>query len=199
MIGSREPVSVDLKQQANTMTRHQRSRRSHATRHAEPSRVPAWVWLFTGAVLGAFIMFLMRLSEIEPSGKTASDTDPGAGRESQPQKPRFDFYDLLKETHIPTTPPGDTSTSSRPPAVKQEYLLQVASFKSAADADQLRAELILLNLDAYIENAVIRNGETWHRVLVGPFTSKSKLAKARSILLSNRHEALVLKRRLPHG
>ncbi len=172
------------------MTRHQ----PQASRQKEPSRVPAWVWLFTGAVLGAFVMFLLHLSEIQ-SGDEGKTPD-SAKVEVPHQKPRFDFYELLKDTEIPVfdtaSEPADQHSSEAEP--KYEYLLQVASFKSQGDADRLRAELVLLNLSAYNENAKIRNGETWHRVMVGPFTSRSKLAKARSVLLSNRHEALVLKR-----
>ncbi len=159
--------------------------------------MPAWVWLFTGAVLGAFVMFLMHLSEVSPQTPIATHpTSSSTPSANTVQKPRFDFYELLKQTDIPVVPNKQPGTASASP--KMEFLLQVASFKSAADAEQLRAELILLNLDAYTENAKIRNGETWHRVIVGPFTSKSKLSKARSVLLSNRHEALVLQRR-PRG
>ncbi len=165
-----------------------------ASRHKDPSRIPAWVWLFTGAVLGAFVMFLLHLSEIQPND--ADKADPTAKQDAPQQKPRFDFYELLKDTEIPVldTVREPTKKNNAPATTNDEYLLQVASFKSQADADHLRAELVLLNLDAYTENAKIRNGETWHRVMVGPFTSKSKLAKARSVLLTNRHEALVLKR-----
>ncbi len=161
--------------------------------------MPAWVWLFTGAVLGAFIMFLMRLSDVQ-NDDVSDNSNIGEKQESgNTQKPRFDFYDLLKETHIPVTEePNSNAQSSAPSQAEQEFLLQVASFKSHDDADRLRAELILLNLSAQTEQAKIRNGETWHRVIVGPFSSRSKLAKARSILLANRYEALVLKRH-PEG
>lgn len=170
------------------------ARHSHpqASRTKEPSRVPAWVWLFTGAILGAFVMFLLHLSETSPTQKT--DSKPDQTKEEK-QKPRFDFYELLKDADIPilSSPrPKNKNSAKSDPAV--EFLLQVASFRSLPDAEHLRAELVLLNLEAYTERAKIRNGETWHRVLVGPFTSKSKLSKARSILLSNRYEALVLKR-----
>jgi len=171
---------------------------SHASRIREPSRVPAWVWLFSGTLLGAFVMFLIHLSEVSPETSGASKiVDKKV--ENAAQKPRFVFYDLLKQTDIPVMEAPATEKKSRPSATDTtEYLLQVASFKSSLDAEQLRAELILLNLQAYTEVAKIRNGETWHRVIVGPFTSKSKLSKARSALLSNRHEALVLKKQ-PQG
>lgn len=147
-------------------------------------------------------MFLMRLSDVQSNDNKHPNTPDITNKEATEdtkQKPRFDFYDLLKETHIPVsqqekiTKPTDKSVET-----PQEFLLQVASFKSLVDADRLRAELLLLNLDAQTEKAKIRNGETWHRVIVGPFASRSKLAKARSILLANRYEALVLKRQ-PQG
>lgn len=179
--------------------------RGGAKRHAPEPRIPAWVWLFTGAVLGAFVMFLMRLSEVSPgqasppepevAGERSGKQD-GGNEKDEKQTPRFDFYDLLKETKVEV--PEFSRDQKKQAATTEEpleFILQVASFKSDNDAEQLRAELILLNLEARTERAKIRNGETWHRVLVGPFTSRSKLAKARSTLISNRHEALVLKRK----
>jgi Cell division protein len=88
--------------------------------------------------------------------------------------------------------PSSSKSPEQSPA--EEYILQVASFKNADDAEQLKVELILLNLEAQIEKARIRNGETWHRVLVGPFLSRSQRETARATLVANRYEALVLKR-----
>ena len=172
------------------------NRRSRSQSHRDriESRVPAWVWLFTGTVLGAFIMFLVRLSETDiPRGKVQTADKPTAVEQ---QQPRFDFYDLLKEieVEVPEGAGGQETESSQIESDSVEYILQVASFRGANDADQLRAELILLNLEARVEQVKIRNGETWHRVLVGPFQSRSRLAKARSTLVSNNHEALILKR-----
>lgn len=150
-------------------------------------------------------MFLLHLSEIKPSGdsassQTAQNKDAENGKKEEKQKPRFDFYELLKESDIPVLKDDSPAQKYTPQKVaSQEFILQVASFKTKDDAERLRAELILLNLETYTEDAKIRNGETWHRVLVGPFTSTSKMSKARSILLSNRHEALVLKRKTDEG
>ncbi len=166
-----------------------------ATRTKPQSKVPGWVWLFTGTALGAFIMFLMRLSELPASEDSAADTTTKVPSESSDdQQPRFDFYKLLKESEVPVPVYEPEESAETAPEQLSQYLLQVASFKAAEDAEQLRAELILLNLTAHVETAKVRNGETWHRVIVGPFESRSKLAKARSILVSNKFEALILKR-----
>ena len=56
-----------------------------------------------------------------------------------------------------------------------EYLLQAGAFRTAEDADRRRAAILLLDLDARTLR-VTRQGESWHRVLVGPF---SDLRRAR--------------------
>lgn len=169
-------------------------------RKVEP-RVPAWVWLFTGAVLGAFIMFLMRLADMSPEAtqeKASTAQSSNKAEQAKEQKPRFDFYDLLKEAKVPTPKPepGTKSEQAQAQAPATEYILQVASFKAKSDAEALRAQLILLNLDATVQDAKVRNGETWYRVLAGPYQSRSRMSKARSTLISNKYEALVLKRNI---
>lgn len=164
------------------------------------SHIPGWVWLFIGTALGAFIMFLVQLSDPRESGQKSSTSK--APNQSDNADIQFDFYEILKNAKVDvgsSKPKSNTSTGTGTGnTVKDndntEYLLQVASFKSMQDAEQLRAELILLNLPAMTEVANIRNGEKWHRVIVGPYISHSKLASARSKLISNKFEALVLKR-----
>lgn len=137
-------------------------------------------------------MFLVRLSEMPVSDQPEETSASVPTAQEQKEQPRFDFYTILKESKVPV-PVVEPSPGAKPPP-NEQYVLQVASFKKASDAEQLRAELILLNLEATVETAKVRNGEVWHRVLVGPFGSRSNLAKARSVLVSNNLEALVLKR-----
>lgn len=160
--------------------------------NSNEARVPGWIWLLTGVALGALIMLLMRLSEMQPIPEERQKANSPARAEPQ-SKVTLDFYKVLKDSEIlveqrqaPSRPAEEDNT---------ELLLQVASFRSLADAEQARAELILLNLAARIEKADVGKGETWHRVIVGPFTSRSQLAKARDTLFSNRFEALVIKRK----
>lgn len=172
---------------------------------AKPS-VPGWVWLLIGGILGAFIMFLIYLADVVPQPVKKQEapvretpkaaTRPQATEEKVP-KPRFDFYKLLQESEVivPATEPAQTVEKiASPKTDSMEYILQVGSFRNNADADKLRAQLILLNLDARIEKVTIRNGELWHRVIVGPFQDQSRLASARSTLVANQYNALMLKR-----
>lgn len=160
------------------------------------SKVPGWVWLFTGTILGAFIMFLMRLSELQPG--TTDLRRPQATTTSsdheQRQPPRYDFYKLLKDTEVPVTAPKPSEAPARIED-NTEFLLQVASFRTASDAEQVRAEMLLLNLNARVESAKVAGGSTWHRVIVGPFDSRSQMAKAQSTLYDNRYAPMLLKRK----
>ena len=186
--------------------------RDYAKKNRSPNRrrapakppVPGWVWLLIGGILGAFIMFLVYLADVVP--KPATQEEPVAAKpkvtrteteEEKVPKPRFDFYKLLQESEVivPATEPAQTVekiVETQPDSM--EYILQVGSFRNNVDADKLRAQLILLNLDARIEKVTIRNGELWHRVIVGPFQDQSRLASARSTLVANQYNALMLKR-----
>lgn len=200
------------------MTRDFAKKRAPQRRRRPQSQVPGWVWLFTGCVLGAFITFLVYLWSLNPESPPAESPavalpsaperiEPEAEPERDIPKPRFDFYKLLQDSEVivpATEPEPPTRTQGDPeqaaaadPGV--EYLLQVGSFRNAADADRLRAELLLLNLDAHTEQVTLREGERWHRVLVGPFDNQSRLSSARSTLVSNQYNALVLKRTLDNA
>jgi cell division protein FtsN len=190
---SREPGNNKRNARSNS--------RNNSKPAAQPSRVPGWVWLFTGTVLGAFVMFLMYLSGLAPQpgqttpNKAAESSNKPAGQEIP--KPRFDFYKMLKESEVPVTTPSTANNTSNKPqraVPEKEYILQAGSFRSPDDADRMRAELIMMNLDAYIETSKIRDGEVWHRVLAGPYDNRSKMAKARSILVSNDISPLLLTR-----
>ncbi len=164
---------------------------------ATTNRVPAWIWLVTGAVLGAFITFLAYLSGVAPqqlADPAQGQRSPAAKPATEVPKPRFDFYTLLKESEIEVKPPTSPAKAPGSNNSDEEFILQVGSFKKLADADRLRAELILLNLDAQVETVTVRNGQTWHRVLVGPYYSSSTVARARSVLASNDINPLLLKR-----
>lgn len=196
------------------MTRDFAKKKRPAARRNKPkSQVPGWVWLFTGAVLGAFVTFLVYLSDLPVESGGDDAAEPVARLAPQPEpdtpanpKPRFDFYKLLKESEVivPATEPTQDPAQERAKpdqaaAVTQEFILQVGSFRRAEDADRLRAQLILLNLDARTEQVILQNDQTWHRVLVGPFNNQSRLASARATLVSNEYNALVLKRKKGDG
>lgn len=140
-----------------------------------------------------------------PRKSAAKDGDKADATQSAT---KFDFYTLLPEREVivpnereairqtdkPKTPAGTTPPVAEP---EEPLFLQVGSFRSAAEADRRRAQIILLGLEARVES-VQASGDTWYRVQAGPFTSREKLSKARNQLSAQGIESLLLKQK-PRG
>ena len=178
-------------------------RKSGNVRRKSPSRqsLPGWLWLLAGILVGIVATILLQ----EPDSAPTKQPSVKPAEEEPGTKPRFDFYTLLRESEVivpdssvpqvEEEPMDQSASTPATPTAKEVFLLQVGSFKSNRDADSLRARLLLLNLSASIEMVTPRPGETWHRVLVGPFTNRAELASARDSLSGNGIDSLLLKRK----
>jgi cell division protein FtsN len=181
---------------ATTKTKKNRpASRKNVRKKANNQSAPLWAWVLIGSLLAALITLLIYISNRStnrpaptPTAKTEQKTKPTPGT---PQ-PRFDFYQILKEREVEVPDRSGEIAAKTPENIT--YFLQAGSFKSADDADRLRADLILLNMEAKVETASSK-GTTWYRVVVGPFQSRSKMAKARSVLASKQLSPLLLKRK----
>ena len=96
-----------------------------------------------------------------------------------------------------TTPPAGTPTP--PPSVAKaplttQFFLQAGSFRKQADADKVRAQIILLGQNVQVESGTVRE-EIWYRVLVGPFASREQLGAAQKQLAASGFGNLLLQQR----
>ncbi|WP_129210608.1 SPOR domain-containing protein [Candidatus Pseudomonas adelgestsugas] len=83
---------------------------------------------------------------------------------------------LAAITELPLPVVASTKTA---PVTK--FFLQVGSFPKQADADRVRAQIILLGQVVTVESTIVKN-ITWYRVLVGPFNNRKQLAIAQKQL-----------------
>lgn len=171
-------------------------KRSNKGKSQYQSRVPAWVLVVTSLALGAFVMFLVYLSDYRPSIQGGIQTPPSV---EEPRsdikkgiKPIFEFYDYLLN-HEETV---DVEVDQSTPAEPVIYILQVASFRDYKEADSLKALLTLEGLSVDIEESV-NNKITWYRLMAGPYDTRSKMAKARSMLAQHDLTPMVLKKKIP--
>lgn len=141
-------------------------------------------------VVASLALYLLLLPP-EP-GESLIEATAAPGMESAPQ-PQFEFYRLLPRQTVEI--PQEDSPAADESRVRERsvYLLQAGSFRQAGDADQRRAELLLLGLEPRIEQASGEAG-TWHRVYLGPFESRSAMARARSLAAQQNIDTLVLRR-----
>ncbi|MHC6227870.1 SPOR domain-containing protein [Pseudomonas sp. X10] len=80
------------------------------------------------------------------------------------------------------------------PAATTQFFLQAGSFRKQADADKVRAQIILLGQSVKVESGTVRE-ETWYRVLVGPFSNREQLNVAQKQLAGSGFSNLLLQQR----
>ena len=167
----------------------------------------------------AAIADLFRSHESDTAGHAPGHTPMPNG---EPAHPRFEFYKLLpdQEVYVPAPEPSIAPSPAKPapatdnrvnakrpppPAIATppprdtreengDYLLQAGSFRSLNEADQLKANLALLGIEASVQNVELATGETWHRVRIGPFSDRQHLTEVRKRLQANNIHAIVLRR-----
>ncbi|PWB31772.1 cell division protein [Pseudomonas sp. SDI] len=80
------------------------------------------------------------------------------------------------------------------PAATTQFFLQAGSFRKQADADKVRAQIILLGQAVQVESGTVKE-ETWYRVLVGPFSNRDQLTVAQKQLAGSGFSNLLLQQR----
>ena len=125
--------------------------------------------------------------------ETAAETIPSAPPALEVTVgPRFDFYTVLPNQELDLNPDIEPANLQSGNASSTQYLLQVGSFRQQAEADRRRGELALLGLEATVELGDGDNGR-WYRVYLGPFESRSKMARARSLTAQADMDTMLLK------
>jgi cell division protein FtsN len=153
---------------------------------AESKSGKTWIWVSLILMLGFFVAGILYLDRQIVKTSEANARKPEIT--SDKQKPKIDFYTVLEERVIDIPVPQDDVDGLKNPSINKQsiakFTLQAGSFKSASDADSLKAQLAFLGLEAKVNSANV-NGSTWHRVVLGPFASNSKISRAKNLLLEN--------------
>jgi len=79
------------------------------------------------------------------------------------------------------------------PSADKLFILQVGSFKTTEAADQIKAQLALLGIEANVQRVVINGQDVVHRVRIGPFKDKKTFEDTRQRLIANDLDFVVLK------
>ncbi len=122
-------------------------------------------------------------------GATAN-SNPDA-KKPETKEDDLDFYTILPETESTVTVKEINDADIK--VKKESYFLQVGSFKSEADADNLKAKLALQGFEAIVQTANLGDKGTWHRVRVGPLTNIKMINKVRAELTAKSFSADLIK------
>jgi cell division protein FtsN len=145
------------------------------------------------------------------NGKNGEPTQPLAlpGKPGDPiPEKRFQFYDILpgKADAVPDkAPKPDTKPelAKKDEAKKEEkkeeskesktpLFLQAGSFSTAQDADNQKAKLAFMGMEAVVQQVMIQE-KTFYRVRIGPYTKIDELNKVRAELAKSGVEAQLSK------
>ena len=155
------------------------------------------------------------------AGKAAAGKAPAPGGDAQPAPPlalpgkpgdpipekRFQFYDILpgKSDAVPDKAPKPVASEEpkkeepkkeerkeEPKESKTPLFLQAGSFSTPQDADNQKAKLAFMGVEAVVQQVMVQD-KTYYRVRVGPYTKIDELNKIRAELARNGVEAQLVR------
>lgn len=135
----------------------------------------------------------------KPLDKDARPTiiPPSPAAAPQKKEDRFTFYGILTGSESPVTEQEVKQATQQPQSAdkpaSENYFLQVGAFQTEQEADNAKAKLALIGLEAVVQTANIPDKGVLHRVRVGPLTNLDEINKARAELARNGFNADLIK------
>jgi cell division protein FtsN len=141
------------------------------------------------------------INKVQPP--TANVNPAAGGQLPDPNKPLYSNRAALPvASDHPPSPAGEekppatvaTAPAAAAPAAETggQLMLQTGAFKSAQDADAMRARLALLGLDARVSE-VTQDATVLYRVRIGPYRELDDVSGIRRTLSENGIEAQVVR------
>ena len=147
------------------------------------------------AILLPLSMFYMRYHKTahHKAQKNAAVKKPSSQlKKSNNTAPQFDFYTLLPKMDVPIP-----KTKTPVPTIQNKnvtYALQVSAVRSHRGAKRISKRLSHLGYRAYIQSYQSSTGNTWYRILVGPYqTIYAADSDQRQLHNKNHLESLLLR------
>ena len=162
----------------------------HSTTDQGGRSLSQFSWFITGFIAGVFVSFLVYLWQTVPVDPETKNI-PKPSTTAKVEEMQWDFYEIFPKSEVPII---EVYEDGKRVPVDDDfaYILQTGSFKTASDADEMRAELLLMGLDVFIREVEIED-ETWHRVIVGPLETDLALNRAQDKLAQAQIESLPLR------
>jgi cell division protein FtsN len=148
-------------------------------------------------VTNAPVPFVNKTQQQRATTPQADQKLAEAAKAGAAEKPKFDFYKILPGQEEPVTDRDLKSAAAKqaekPGAPRDLYFVQAGAFQNPADADNLKARLALMGLQASVEPANLPDKGTWYRVRLGPYTQLDEINRVRQTLAQNAIDASLVK------
>ncbi len=184
----------------------------NARRQSGGTILGIFIGLVVGVVIAAGVVFYLNKTPLpfqakgaRPAAEKNDEARPGAvpvvpeplpgkpGDKAQ-EKPRFEFYKILpgSQEPVPQAEPKPAAAPA-PTAVAEALFLQAGAFQNPADADNLKARLALMGVEASVQQVTLADKGVMHRVRIGPYANPDQMAKVRTLLAQNGIQASVVR------
>jgi cell division protein FtsN len=183
--------------------------KNQARRSGRSSGTPGWMWLLAGLMIGALAFGYLQfkdkwgkpastLPQPDPQAQARAEAAAAQQRalEAERQAAQGDTAtgDALggldqDAAAAPATPVAPAPVGPVPPVATTasegpHYVIQAGAFLGSNEAEALKAKIALAGEVARVEIAQI-NGNTVHRVRMGPYPNAASLAAAKSALAAH--------------
>ncbi|PKO48585.1 MAG: SPOR domain-containing protein [Betaproteobacteria bacterium HGW-Betaproteobacteria-4] len=199
------------------MSRDMKPRRKQPAKKkaAGGTLIGMFIGLVIGVALAAGVVWYINKSPL-PFVERVQQPVAANGKNGQPSQPlalpgkpgdpipekRFQFYDILpgKADAVPDKAPKPEARKEEPKKEekseskesKTPLFLQAGSFSTAQDADNQKAKLAFMGIEAVVQQVMIQD-KTFYRVRVGPYMKIDELNKVRAELAKSGVEAQLAK------
>ena len=193
--------------------KHRVQSNSYANSRRRPKKSPnmVWRWLLVAVLIVAFVVFLNMIRKMVPeligskpettiqtaadktkqdqAGKSqgSDETETKTSASTEIEEPRYDFYTILPQAEV-VVPDYEIKSRVREELVGKskavKYIMQAGSFRDANEANQHKAKLALLGIEARVEKAKVGN-VIWHRIKIGPYDNPSSVSTIKELLQKN--------------
>jgi len=114
---------------------------------------------------------------------------PGKPGDKPVERPSYDFYKILPGGDAASMP---VSTPAAEPSAADKLYLQAGAFADPAEADNLKARLALMGMEAGVQQVDTADKGVLQRVRVGPFASSADADAAKARLAQEGIQTVVV-------
>ncbi|WOE30736.1 MULTISPECIES: SPOR domain-containing protein [unclassified Acinetobacter] len=194
-----------------------KTQRGVSERPNKPKKSLVPTWLGTLVVILIVLCFGLALLLWKPWEPVKPKDEVTTEQTQEDTNHDYRFYDLLPQQQVTPIPEQAVPENKNPSAVviveapetqasseisdlnqtesapHSSFILQVRSYSDPDAADARRAEIILNGLSADVIKTT-ENGETWYRVISGPYESQQAAIIAQQTLQNSGIDSIVIKR-----
>ncbi|MCX7067060.1 MAG: SPOR domain-containing protein [Methylococcales bacterium] len=164
-----------------------------------------WKWMLITAFSISAVVLVVYVSSVKvknsnpkavaqvPSMTTPVEAEIINPKEPEVKAPQFDFYTILPEKEV-VVPEYEIKTRTREERVGQakatQYMMQAGSYNGSKEAEQMRAKLAAMGIEANIQKAKVEN-TIRYRVKLGPFAQIASVNTINARLKQNGIDVIV--------